>query len=396
MAKPVANFIFDANGLSVQFTDRSSGIINSWAWDFGFQVADVEQVSALQNPEPVVFPNAGVFSVSLTVTNNDGTNTLFFPITVSVLPGLNVSIKQMVQYALPIGLAFDSIGFSQSIRIWQLYLQPAPTPPIADADVFDESKWPPLYNVLISKLIIMDLVVKAATASMASFIAAAESFNSLLSSTTEGTVQVADYTINWNGSFPITINLLEANGVAFGPSPSLANDSAVLAWLNGLGVGQFAFTNAGANLSSLGNSTILTTFNYTPTTGGLNGAFVQSNVRVVPFLQSVTISGGGAFSSKGTLKSLETGPSKAQWYDPSVFWSTIFKTTAGADGSSGGVLGSIQMEICLYAGRLTIKLPGCTKDNTLVKPFIIAKRRKEFFGGPWPASNERRVWPFNF
>lgn len=377
MAKPVANFIFNANGLSVQFTDRSSGIINSWAWDFGFSVASVPQTSSLQNPTPILFPNAGVFSIALTVTNTDGAATFTYPITVSVTPGLNSSIKQMVQYNLPVGLAFDSIGFDQSIRTWQLYLQPAAN--ISDTYVFDETAWPPLYNVLISKLIIMDLVVKAATASMASFIAAAESINSFLSSTTTGTVQVADYTSLINLSYPIVINLIEGNGVSYGPSPSLANGGALVAWLNGLGIGSFAITGGNA-ISSLGNSVILTSFNVTSNGSGVNGAFTQSNIRVVPFNATVVISGGGSLSSKGTLKSLETGPSKAQWYDPSVFWSTIFKSTASSGTGAGGVLGSIQMEICLYAGRLDVKLPGCTQDNTLVKSFIVAKGRAKNCG----------------
>lgn len=392
MAKPVANFIFNANGLSVVFTDRSSGIINTWAWNFGFQVLDVQQVSSLQNPPAVVFPNAGAFIISLTVTNGDGANTFTFPITVEETPGLNTSIKQMVQYNLPVGLAFDSIGFDQAIRGWQLYLQPAPNPPIADADVFTETKWPPLYNILISKLIIMDLVVKASTASMASFIAAAESFNSLLSQTTTGTMQVADYTIPINQSYPITINLLIGNGVSYGASPALANTAALVNWLNALGIGLFAITT-GDHVTSLGNNVILTTFNYTSTAGGVNGAFTQSNVRVVPIIQNVSITGG--LSSKGTLKALETGPSKAQWYDPSVFWSTIFKSVSGANGTQGGIMGAIQGEICLYAGRLTIQLPGCTNNKTLVKPFIVAKGRARnpiTFTPWWPVSNERSSW----
>lgn len=387
MAKPTAQFSFKANGLSVQFTDGSSGIINSWLWDFGFQLASVEQTSTDQNPA-IVFPSAGGYTVSLAVTNNDGTSTFTFPLFVSPTPSLNISIRQMVEYNLPIGLAFDSIGFQQAIQQWELYLQPAAM--VSDADVFDETKWPPLYNVLISKLIIMDLVVKSATASMSSYISAAESYNQLVSQTTGGSIYVADYTRSFDGLFPVTINQIQANGVAIGPSGALANQAAMLAWLNGLNIGQFSFTNDGLHLQCFGDPTLLTTFNYTSTGGGNNGAFTQTNARVVSTEITIQTSDTAA-GAKGALKSLETGPSKAQWYDSSQYWANIFKA-AGPDGGGGGVMTSIQGEICLYAGRLTVKLPGCANDMTLIKPPSVAYRRGRPLRGPWPISNERSGW----
>ena len=56
--------------LSVAFTSTSTGTITSYAWSFGDGVT-----STLQNPT-YVYPTAGTFTVSLTVTGPGGTNTL--------------------------------------------------------------------------------------------------------------------------------------------------------------------------------------------------------------------------------------------------------------------------------------------------------------------------------
>ena len=56
--------------LSVAFTSTSTGTITSYAWSFGDGVT-----STLQNPT-YVYPTAGTFTVSLTVTGPGGANTL--------------------------------------------------------------------------------------------------------------------------------------------------------------------------------------------------------------------------------------------------------------------------------------------------------------------------------
>lgn len=387
--KPTANFSFKPNGLSVTFIDRSSGIINSWSWDFGFEDnTPAEVISAVQNPPVVNFPSAGVYTVRLTVSNSDGSDTFSFDVVVATTPGVSLTIREMVQYALPIGLAFDSIGFDQSIRNWQLYLQLAPVPQIADADVFNESKWPPLYNILISKLIIYDLVVKAGTASMSSYISAVESLNSLASSTTTETVQVQDYTAALIPAYPITVNLIIGNGKSFGPSPACADVTALLAWLNALGIGVFAETpnGGGADILSLGTTVLLNTFNYTGPGGGVNESFVASNPRIVPITQALSVDPDASVGDKGPLKHLETGPSKAEWYDSSVYWSNIFKTM-GTNGEGGGVLTAIAQEICTYANRLTIQLPMCPKQKTLGRTFIVSRNCPRIPNWLfWPAS----------
>lgn len=399
MATPVANFTFQAIGLSVQFTDRSSGIVTSYLWDFGFKISTVEQTSTLQNPPPVIFPAAGTYMVSLAVTNSDGTNTFTFPIIVSTSPNFNIDILAMVQYDLPVGIALDNIGFEQSIIKWQLWLQGAAE--IADADVFNQLKWPPIYNVLIAKLIEYDLILRAATASMASYMSAAESFNTLSSQITTETMQVADYTLPGVITYPVVVNLIESNGKSAGPSDSLADAPSLLTYLNGLGFGVFAIDGTN-HLVSLGNNQILTTFNYTIATIGTNSAFVQSNARIVPLNFTVGASSGGSLF-KGAMKSLKTGPSEAQWYDGSLFWTNLFKDLAsGANGQGGGLIGAIMEEICFFSSKLGVSMPMCPKLGRVVVPFIIAKRCIPGCHGiidssfpPWVISKASR-WPLIF
>lgn len=74
-------------------------------------------------------------------------------------------------------------------------------------------------------------------------------------------------------------------------------------------------------------------------------------------------------TGQGNLKSLETGPSKAEWYDASDFWSTMFK---GADGI--GFIGALTTEICLFAARQNIYLPGICENRVDTPLFIIGKK----------------------
>lgn len=70
---PVANFSADATdvftGAVVTFTDLSTNNPTTWAWNFGDQTASTEQ-----NPTHT-YTEAGIYTVSLTTTNEGGSNT---------------------------------------------------------------------------------------------------------------------------------------------------------------------------------------------------------------------------------------------------------------------------------------------------------------------------------
>ena len=98
-APPVAAFTASLTsicvGQCISFTDQSTNTPTSWAWTF---TGAVPNSSTAQNPTNICYNAAGVFAVSLTATNGNGSNTLTQNtyITVNALPtanaGSNVSI----------------------------------------------------------------------------------------------------------------------------------------------------------------------------------------------------------------------------------------------------------------------------------------------------------------
>lgn len=363
MAKPTASFSFTMNGLSVVFTDRSSGNVTAWNWDFGDT-----NTSTSQNPTHV-YGQAGVYKVNLAASNSEGTDVYQFSLVVTATPNLALTIFEMVQASTPVGLAVDGIVFTDSRNKWMLYLQAAFE--ITDIDLFKEEVWPPLARVLISKLIILDMINAAAAGAMIVFANASQTYNQLSAQITTGTIMVADYSVVFAPTYPVTINLILINGVSF-TSGALADANALINYLSSLGKGIFSLN--GGNLQSLGNSNILTTFNYTDAVGGVNTNFTQTNPRIVNVSQS-TSSGSTSTGQKGPLKRLEAGPTVAEWYDSSTFWSNMLKSNGsrGLVGQSGGVVGQVQSDICLYAHKFKIYFPFCPALKRVKAPQVVKK-----------------------
>jgi hypothetical protein len=76
-AAPVADFSASAyyiyNGESIDFTDQSSFGPAAWQWDFP---GGTPSQSAEQNPQGIIYEQPGTYEVTLTVTNNLGTDAL--------------------------------------------------------------------------------------------------------------------------------------------------------------------------------------------------------------------------------------------------------------------------------------------------------------------------------
>jgi PKD repeat protein len=74
LAQPVANFLASPLSgtapLTVTFTDLSSGVPTSWAWDFGDGGSSTEQ-----HPSHT-YVQTGTFTVTLTVSNTVGSDTM--------------------------------------------------------------------------------------------------------------------------------------------------------------------------------------------------------------------------------------------------------------------------------------------------------------------------------
>ncbi|GAA5130798.1 S8 family serine peptidase [Thalassotalea piscium] len=117
-AAPIADFTYDANYLSVAFTDNSSDVnddIVSWAWDFGDGASSTEQ-----NPFHS-YAATGAYSVSLTVTDSEGhTSTTSANVNVS-----DVSIEAALKRAyksrlgkLRVDITWSGTG-SQTVDIYR-------------------------------------------------------------------------------------------------------------------------------------------------------------------------------------------------------------------------------------------------------------------------------------
>lgn len=158
MAAPVALFNFRANFLSVQFEDLSTNVPTSWSWDFG----DLTAPSILQNPLHV-YAATGMYKVILTATNGDGVSVFSYWILVSTDPITNQTIETMVRSVLPADFTISEIDLTQAVARWQIYMQPKVSIPflVTEADMFDQTKWPSLVNVLISKLIVWELFLSS-------------------------------------------------------------------------------------------------------------------------------------------------------------------------------------------------------------------------------------------
>jgi PKD repeat protein len=152
MALPVSSYTFEQNGLEVNFKDTSTGLPTSWEWDFG----DGTAVDNTQNPAHT-YGDPGVYNVSLKVTNAEGSNTFVYTWVFRAEPGLSLTIAEMVKEQMGINLTYTNLYLDQVVKKWQLYLQNAAE--ILDADVFNEAKWPSLYNAMISKLIVREAMI---------------------------------------------------------------------------------------------------------------------------------------------------------------------------------------------------------------------------------------------
>ncbi len=96
---PTANFVTTNNspcaGQPINFTDLSFGPPSSWSWSFP---GGTPSTSTEQNPTGIVYQSAGTYSVSLTATNQMGSNTVTLSdyIVVKPVPANPVSTSQAV------------------------------------------------------------------------------------------------------------------------------------------------------------------------------------------------------------------------------------------------------------------------------------------------------------
>ena len=163
-----ASFIYTKTGLSVEFTNQSTGNPVSLVWEFGDGVSSVDN-----NPEHL-YPYPGFFTVTLTATfdeldeeDNPITDTRVLTIGLvddETLNPLDTPLLSLIGTFLPVNIDIESphLHIPSLISKWQLFLQPLVNPEIPLVKVYQELYWPPLVNYLIAQLVAYDLIVVAA------------------------------------------------------------------------------------------------------------------------------------------------------------------------------------------------------------------------------------------
>lgn len=166
MPLPKANFYFENKELlKINFKDLSNSSstppVTSWLWDFGDGITPNPDNRAQQNPVHT-YSVPGIFLVSLTVTNSEGQSARSIYVELDGTKFIvTIPIVELVKLKIPAAL-FDYLNVTASIQKWQLYLLPQINPEnltVSSNDIFDETKWPSLYNVLIAELVVYDVLM---------------------------------------------------------------------------------------------------------------------------------------------------------------------------------------------------------------------------------------------
>lgn len=159
MAIPVSSFTFITNGLTAVFKDTSLNSPNAWVWNFGGAGSSSEQ-----NPL-FTFSSAGTYTISLVATNTDGSSDAYtYDITVN--EDNLITIDDILGFELPASITLDQSHKNYLLTKWRLYLQAAFA--IETEYINDESHYSQLQNILLSKLVIYDLLLKEAQDYLAS------------------------------------------------------------------------------------------------------------------------------------------------------------------------------------------------------------------------------------
>jgi len=125
-------------GESVNFTDKTSGVPTSWNWTFdGAEPAQ----SSEQNPTEVQYSTEGTFSVSLTATNDFGTNTVskenYITVSSTILPEVVFEVsKSFVCTGESVTFTDKSLYMPRS---WEWSFEPATVTFINGTDAFSQN-----------------------------------------------------------------------------------------------------------------------------------------------------------------------------------------------------------------------------------------------------------------
>lgn len=118
---PIADFVYNINGLLVNFIYTGSGA-TSYSWTFGSGAG----ASSTQNPTYTYTTN-GVYDVTLTVYNQCGTSTVTYPVEISEIPFVNFS-SNVTTGCQPQTITFNNLSSNAVSYLWTF---PGGTPSVS-------------------------------------------------------------------------------------------------------------------------------------------------------------------------------------------------------------------------------------------------------------------------
>ena len=157
-----AYFSYVTSGLTIGFVNLSSGSPDTFLWDFGYDSAPgVPSTSTQENPT-FMYPKAGHYSVTLTITQNGtvaSTDTVTLSVGVAATgTPLPTTILESILTRLPSSWLPTISTLDLLLKKWQAFLRIFPEPEIEESQCYNELLWPPLVNELILNLIIYDVL----------------------------------------------------------------------------------------------------------------------------------------------------------------------------------------------------------------------------------------------
>tara|TARA_R110001632_G_scaffold103630_1_gene212357 strand:+ start:904 stop:1665 length:762 start_codon:yes stop_codon:yes gene_type:complete len=161
MAQAYFNYV--STGLDVTFQNLSTGIqsTSTYEWDFG------DGSTATDKDPAHTYTSAGFFVVGLTVTTGADATTINIQIGVAQIGDpapSNLSIFDMINSSMPIGVTVNASIAVNSIRRWQDFIFPLVDPPTDITKKYLELSYSPLANQLIAELTVIDIILDGANA----------------------------------------------------------------------------------------------------------------------------------------------------------------------------------------------------------------------------------------
>jgi len=157
----ISDFTFKVNGLSVEFSNSSTGNPFSFLWDFG----DGNTSTEVNPSHTYSFTEGGYLSITLSVKDEEGeivsTRTRYLGVSKYGLT-LPKSPLTIIKSRIPTGVTYTDEEIEILISYWQANLQPVVKSKVEIDNTYNEFRYSLLENNLIIALVLHSLIIEQA------------------------------------------------------------------------------------------------------------------------------------------------------------------------------------------------------------------------------------------